>query len=249
MTSKNKQALIIFIDDENRGKVERQFEGALGQEQQRRLYRAFVEDTIANCLTLSDIYLRVHCTKGQTAKIVKEVVKELADSISAGQSKTYKSTRFAVVESTGRSMGKRLSNAFKSTFDDGFNRVALIGCVTPTLQTNVIKSALNMIASKDLVIGPTHEGSYYLIAASRYLPEIFENVEWSDDSHLYSQMVKASRENGYNWDEMDLWYDLRHPEDLEFLVTDINHFRLVGDEQTASKTEAMLGEILKNLPG
>ncbi len=248
MTSKTKRALIIFIDDENREKVQRQFEGALGQDQQRRLYRAFVEDTIANCLTLADVYLKVHCTKGQTSKIVKEVVKGLAETINPGQTKTYKSNRFSVVESTGKTMGKRLSNAVKSAFDEGFGRVALIGCVTPTLQTNVIENAFNVIASRDLVIGPTHEGSYYLIASSNYVPELFENVDWSNDTRVYSQMVKAFEENDYDWNEMDLWYDLRHPEDLEFLVTDINHFRLVGDEATASRTEAMLEEILKNLP-
>jgi hypothetical protein len=80
-----------------------------------------------------------------------------------------------------------------------------------------------------------------------YYPEWFEKIDWADDTKSYSQMTTVSDENGYNWKEMELWYDLRQPEDLEFLVRDINHFRLVGDERSAVRTEQVLGEILKQL--
>jgi len=243
------QALTIFIDDENREKVQRQFEGALGQEQQKRLYRAFVEDTILNCLKLPSVTVRVCCTKGSTAKLVNDVVAKLEDSLVPNQKRLLRSSSFGVFESSGGTMRKRLAGCFRSAFEAGHSSVALIGCVTPTLSKQVILNAFDLMKKLDLVIGPTHEGSYYLLAMSRHIPELLDEANWEAGGQVYSQLVKVCRNRSFTWQELDLWYDLRNPEDLEFLVTDINHFRLVGDEDSAARTESVLEEILKDLPG
>jgi glycosyltransferase A (GT-A) superfamily protein (DUF2064 family) len=250
MTNKrNGQALIIFLEDRNRDKVQRQFENSLTREQMSQLYRAFLEDTIDNCLMLVDVDIRISYPSGPTGEIVEEVVANLRKSLVGRPLKLIKSNQFQAVESSGESVGDRMSSVIRGAFDQGFTKVVLIGCVTPTLSRKSIADAFKRISKYDLVIGPTLEGSFYLLAMSRCVPELFKRVDWADDTAAYSQMKQASEENGYNWDEMDLWYDLRQPEDLEFLVRDINHFRLVGDERSAVRTEQVLGDILKNLPG
>jgi glycosyltransferase A (GT-A) superfamily protein (DUF2064 family) len=247
--SKDLQALIVFLEDRNRDRVQRQFENSLTGDQMGRLYRAFLEDTINNCLGLRDVGISVSYPAGPTRDIVHEVVAGMKKSLTGRHLKLIRSNRFRVLESTGDSVGDRMSNALQDAFKEGCSKVVLIGCVTPTLSRKTILDAFKRISKFDLVIGPTLEGSYYLLAMRRYIAELFGKVDWEDDTAAYSQLVAASRENGYHWDEMDLWYDLRQPEDLEFLVRDINHFRLVGDEKSAVRTEQVLGEILKNLPG
>jgi len=246
--SKKNNALIIFIDDDNREQVQRQFEGSLGQDQQKILYRAFVEDTIANCLNLHNVSIRVCCTKGATTRLVNDVVSSIESSLNPEQKRNLKSSNFRVLESSGNSIGKRVARCFRAAFEDGHPAVALIGCVTPTLDQQVILNAFNLMSKMDLVIGPTHEGSYYLLAMSRHIPELLDEAKWDGGGEIYSQLVAICRNHSFTWQELDLWYDLRNPEDLEFLVTDINHFRLVGDEESASRTERVLGEILKDLP-
>jgi glycosyltransferase A (GT-A) superfamily protein (DUF2064 family) len=245
---KNSQALIIFLEDQNRDKVQRQFEGSLTDEQMGQLYRAFLEDTINNCLSLSDVEIRINYPAGITGDIVSKIVSDLKKSLAGKPLKLISSNRFRVVESRGESVGERMCNAFRNVFDEGFDKVVMIGCVTPTLSRKIVMDAFKKISKLDLVIGPTLEGSYYLLAMSRPISELFDEVDWADDTAVYGQMAAASNENGYNWEEMDLWYDLRQPEDLEFLVRDINQFRLVGDERSAVRTEQVLGDILKNLP-
>ena len=245
---KNDQALIIFLEDRNRDKVQRQFENSLTSEQMGQLYRAFLEDTIDNCLMLTDVEIRLNYPAGPTGDIVDEVVANLRKTLEGKPLKLIKSSQFRVVESSGTSVGDRMSKVIRDMFDQGFSKVVLIGCVTPTLSRKAIMDAFKRISKYDLVIGPTLEGSYYLLAMSKCVPELFDKVDWTDDTAAYSQLAKASKENGYNWDEMNLWYDLRQPEDLEFLVRDINQFRLVGDERSAVRTEQILGDILKNLP-
>lgn len=245
---KNSQALIIFLEDQNRNKVQRQFEASLTSEQMSQLYRAFLEDTINNCLGLNDVEIRINHPPGPTGDIVGEIVTDLKKNLNGKPLKLINSNRFRVVESSGECVGERMSNAFKGVFDEGFKGVVMIGCVTPTLSRKIVMNAFKKIAKLDLVIGPTLEGSYYLLAMSRHILELFEAVDWGDDSAAYGQMTALSKERKYNWEEMDLWYDLRQPEDLEFLVRDINQFRLVGDERSAVRTEQILGDILKNLP-
>ena len=245
---KSTQALIIFLEDQNRDKVQRQFEASLTSEQRGQLYRAFLEDTINNCLGLNDIEIRINYPPGPTGDIVSEIVTDLKKNLNGKPLKLINSNRFRVVKSSGECVGERMSNAFKSVFDEGFKRVVMIGCVTPTLSRKIVMDAFKKIAKFDLLIGPTLEGSYYLLAMSRHISELFDTVDWADDSAAYGQMTAVSKEREYRWEEMDLWYDLRQPEDLEFLVRDINQFRLVGDERSAVRTERILGDILKNLP-
>ncbi len=245
---KNLQELIIFLEDRNRDRVQRQFEKSLTSDQMARLYRAFLEDTINNCLGLTDVEIRMCYPAGPTGEIVDDVMTSLKTNLTGRQLKLIKSGRFRILESTGENVGERMSNAFQEAFDEGCSKVVLIGCVTPTLSRKTIMDAFKRTSKFDLVVGPTLEGSYYLLAMSRYIAELFDKVDWENDTAAYSQLASASKENGYHWYEMDLWYDLRQPEDLEFLVRDINQFRLVGDEQSATRTERVLGDILNNLP-
>jgi glycosyltransferase A (GT-A) superfamily protein (DUF2064 family) len=245
---KNNQALVVFFDDQNRDRVESFLASNLTDEQKSGLYRAFIEDTITNCLDLGDIEIRIHYVPGRTGEIVNDIVGKLSESVTGKPLKMLQSDRFRMCESEGLSRGERISNAFKAAFGDGLAKVVLIGCVTPTLQKSTIMDAFARISEHDLVIGPTLEGNCYLLAMRRNIPDLLVGIDWSDDSTVYSQMTTVCRDRSIDWDEMDLWYDLRQPEDLEYLVRDINHFRLVGDEQSAMRTEQALEQILKNLP-
>jgi glycosyltransferase A (GT-A) superfamily protein (DUF2064 family) len=40
--------------------------------------------------------------------------------------------------------------------------------------------AISVSAEWDVLLGPTFDGGYYLIAMSRSLPEVFEGVEWRE---------------------------------------------------------------------
>ena len=43
---------------------------------------------------------------------------------------------------------------------------------------------------------------------------------------------------------MEIWYAVEHSEDLEYLIRDINQFRLEGNEAAARETEKVLQRIL-----
>jgi glycosyltransferase A (GT-A) superfamily protein (DUF2064 family) len=128
----------------------------------------------------------------------------------------------------------------------GYDRVLFIGSRTPTLTGDRIADALKILEHKDIVIGPTVEGRYYLIGfANRYLIPLAQFDWWAPN--IYSLVASHIDRQGLSWEETDVWYAVEHPEDVEYLVRDINQYRLTGDEDTARETEKALERILNRM--
>ncbi len=248
-TRKTKRALVIFFEDRNRSRVHDMLTNNLTDGQKSELYSAFLEDTIVNCIGLDNICIRISYIPGPTGKIVKGIIDKLKKNATGKELKALTPDCFKLVESVGDTVGERINNAAKAVFDEGYEQVVMIGCVTPTLPRSTISDAFRQAMKSDIVIGPTLEGSYYLFAMNKELPELFDKVDWSEDTTVYSQVARICSEDGIKAIEMDLWYDLRQPGDLEFLVRDINQYRMTGDEKSAICTEKVLEGILKDLPG
>ena len=111
----------------------------------------------------------------------------------------------------------------------------------------MLENAYKVLKKKDVVFGPTLEGSYYLLGMRKLVPEVMRLVDWSNTDNIYCHMVEIARDVQLNWEELELWYDLRQPGDLEFLVRDINAYRIIGDETSAKATEAVLESVLQKL--
>jgi glycosyltransferase A (GT-A) superfamily protein (DUF2064 family) len=245
---KTRPALIILLEDTNRDKIHSRLTDNLSESEKNRLYTAFLEDTIYTCLNLSNTILKVNYPSDEAKQIVENSIECLSQKLSPKQKKMLNGGNFKTFMSKGESQGERLKDAFEHAFKKGFSPVVLIGCVTPTLSKKALQNAFKQLRKTDVVFGPTLEGSYYLIGLSSMRSEVFEQIDWMDEEAVYSQMVNIVSESSLKWRELDLWYDLRQPEDFEFLIRDINFFRQVGDENSASSTEEVLDEILKKMP-
>ncbi|HDS01594.1 MAG TPA: DUF2064 domain-containing protein [candidate division Zixibacteria bacterium] len=245
---KKQQALIIFLEDSNRDIIHSKLTDYLSQDEKNKLYSAFLEDTIYTCLNLKDVLLKINYPSEAARCIINKSIQGLEKRLPPKLIKTLKASGVEAEMIKGKSQGERLKHAFEQTFTNGHSPVLLIGCVTPTLSKKVLQDAYRKLKRSDVVFGPTLEGSYYLVGLNRLENDVFENVEWAGDKPVYSQMVGAVSGGTLNWQELELWYDLRQPEDFEFLIRDINFFRQIGDENSASKTEEVLNEILKKMP-
>jgi glycosyltransferase A (GT-A) superfamily protein (DUF2064 family) len=78
-------------------------------------------------------------------------------------------------------------------------------------------------------------------------PQLFEAIDWSDNEHIYARMVELATSNGLDWEELEIWYNLRQPGDIEFLARDINAFRMAGDEKSAKHTEKVLEALINRI--
>ncbi|MBI2070696.1 MAG: TIGR04282 family arsenosugar biosynthesis glycosyltransferase [Elusimicrobia bacterium] len=79
----------------------------------------------------------------------------------------------------GSDLGERLSHAAQHAFSSGASKVVIIGSDSPRLSADHLTHAFELLDRHDIVLGPAHDGGYYLIGLCRPVPEVFENIPWS----------------------------------------------------------------------
>lgn len=89
---------------------------------------------------------------------------------------------FEKKQQVGESLGERMANAFRESFDAGFKRIVIIGSDTFDLSPALIHEAFQKLMKHDTVIGPAKDGGYYLLGMNTYLPALFLDKKWSTDS-------------------------------------------------------------------
>ena len=88
-----------------------------------------------------------------------------------------------------------MSNAFHEVFAMGYARAVVIGSDIPGLPPEFIKSAFNRLNEHDIVMGPSADGGYYLVAfnAAAFEESVFEGIQWSTPRVLAETLEKADR--------------------------------------------------------
>ncbi len=92
----------------------------------------------------------------------------------------------------GESFGERYANAFQQLFDQGYTKVVSIGNDAPDLTVEKLRSAIDEIQNKDLVVGPSADGGVYLLGMSRSLfdTESFLALPWLQAS-LFDTLMQS----------------------------------------------------------
>ena len=89
---------------------------------------------------------------------------------------------YLYIPQIGMDLGERLCNGFKDGFNLGFTHLLVIGSDSPDLDQTYIFDAFHHLASHDVVIGPSSDGGYYLLAlkTDSFLPQFFDSIHWRD---------------------------------------------------------------------
>lgn len=94
--------------------------------------------------------------------------------------------------SSGLAAGQR--EAIQRLLERGPGSVVLIGSDIPALQPREIVRAFELIEQgcADVVIGPAHDGGYYLIAVRNDYPGLYEGITWSTSNVLKQTLERAA---------------------------------------------------------
>ncbi len=78
--------------------------------------------------------------------------------------------------------------------------VIIIGSDIPNISRNDIYEAFSELGQKDIVLGPAHDGGFWLIgqARRRPLPAIFRNVRWSSQYTLNDTLANLDHRHTYS---------------------------------------------------
>lgn len=200
--------LLLFTKPARPGKVKTRLIPELGAERAAALHEALVDDLLER-LAGGRFHLRV------------------AWALEPGEPLPG---RFAdEVRQQGEGLGERLLTALAAAAAQ-HGWVAAIGSDHPELDAARVEEAFERLAAgAEVVLGPSEDGGYYLIAlvARAVAPELFRGVPWSTSGVLAATRERCRR-LGLRCELLAEGWDVDRPEDLDRLAREIEAGRLEG---------------------
>lgn len=116
----------------------------------------------------------------------------------------------------GEDLGERMKNAFVDTFRNEYKSVIILGSDIPDLPAEIIREGFQALRVKDCVIGPAHDGGYYLLGfnVDTFRPEVFAEMEWSTDM-VYEQTLDILQSKPYDVHILPVQRDIDALDDLK----------------------------------
>jgi rSAM/selenodomain-associated transferase 1 len=138
-------------------------------------------------------------------------------------------------------LGTRMCEFFRGEFEEGATRVVLIGSDSPTLDPTIVITAFLCLEGRDVVLGPSTDGGYYLVGARDSVPPIFEGVSWSGASVL-GQTIDRLRDTALSLAVLPPWYDVDTPDDWRMLAGHVRALRRAGLNPGLPRLEALIDD-------
>jgi len=120
------------------------------------LYRCLLDDTIALAQSLDHTDIAIMCP----ASDVHDLARVVGDTV-------------AIVAQSGDGLAAGLTSVFANFALAGHTRIIAFNSDSPHLPAPVLQGAFQALARCDVVVGPTHDGGYYLVGAKASHPGLF----------------------------------------------------------------------------
>ena len=185
------------------GHVKTRLAGSLGADNSAAIYRRMVETVLHRLGRVGGDHLLAYTPADRS-----------------GQFEAILPTGWRMEPQSGSDLGSRMGGYFFRRFAEGYERVLLLGTDSPDLPLAHIRTALDSLATHDVVLGPTEDGGYYLVGASRRVPPIFGPLPWGTPD-LWRATVAALGSTDLAFQALDAWYDVDQEADYHRLVTRI----------------------------
>lgn len=113
-------------------------------------------------------------------------------------------------------LGNRMGDLFRLGFEQGFKNVLLAGTDTPDLVQGHYAEAFSRAAPGRVVVGPSEDGGFYLLALSAPSPDLiplFSGIPWGQEETRESLRLRVAG-FGLEWVEIELLSDVDTLADL-----------------------------------
>lgn len=182
------EALLIFLKNNEQGKVKTRLAKTLGDEKALEIYKKLKAYTFA--------------IANKT-----EADKQLWFSNFLPDKASIPLNHFQMKIQKGKSLGERMKRGFKQAFEEGYKKVVIIGSDCAQLQEEHLQKAYAALDSTDVVIGPARDGGYYLLGMRAYLPTLFDDIDWSSE-RVFRQTVAKIEQGGNTYNTLETVNDV-----------------------------------------
>ena len=160
------------------------------------LYRCLLDDTMTLARSVGNVEVAIMCP----ASDVDDLTRLAGDSV-------------RVVAQTGEGLAAGLTSVFAHFAAMGQQRIIAFNSDSPHLPASVLQRAFEALATSDVVIGPTHDGGYYLVGAKATHPGLF-NGDGMGTSSALETLLGRVRAQGLSVQLADPFYDIDVASDL-----------------------------------
>lgn len=127
--------------------------------------------------------------------------------------RSWTGDRFQYELQEGKDRGERLRHAFATTLSRRVDKAVIVGTDIPDLTAGLIDEALHLLDAYDVVIGPDHNGGYYLLGLKALYEELFQNVPWGT-SRVYGYTLRKIKTLNLSLAFLPVLIDVNTEDDL-----------------------------------
>src|SRR6476469_5527701 len=149
------RVLVIMAKAPRPGAVKTRLVPSLSPDAVTAFYRCLLEDTLALARSLNDVEVAIMCPHSDVNQLAQLAGREVN-----------------VVPQKGEGLAAGLTSVF-AHFADHHHRIIAFNSDSPHLPPSVLEEAFEALAAHDVVVGPTHDGGYYLVGAKGSHPTLF----------------------------------------------------------------------------
>jgi len=221
-SSPSNRTLVVMAKAPKPGMVKTRLTESLPSSAVTALYRCLLEDTVALAKSLDNVGVAVMCPEpdqDQLAQLLGNTVH--------------------VVAQKGEGLAAGLTSVFRHFTAAGRHQVIAFNSDSPHLAPTVLDSAFEILTTHDVVVGPTHDGGYYLVGAKAAHPSLFEGDGMGTGSAL-DRLLARTKALELSTGFTEPFYDIDVGSDLTRLAVEL---RLTPSR--APRTAAWLNELAR----
>ena len=194
--------LVIMAKAPTPGLVKTRLTSRLPVQAVTAFYRCLLDDTLALARSLGSVQIAIMCPESD--------VNELTELAGHG---------VRVVAQQGEGLAAGLTSVFAHFTKDHPRRVIAFNSDSPHLPRSVLEGAFETLAARDVVVGPTHDGGYYLVGAKTAHP-LFVGDGMGTSSAL-ERLLSRAGVLGLSVGFADPFYDIDVADDLTRLAAEL----------------------------
>jgi hypothetical protein len=197
------RTLVIMAKAPKTGMVKTRLTVSLPSAAVTALYRCLLEDTLALATSLTNVEVAVMCPDPDQ----DELARMFGSSVQ-------------VVAQKGEGLAAGLTSVFRHFTATGRQHVVAFNSDSPHLPPLVLESAFQTLATHDVVVGPTHDGGYYLVGANAAHPALFESDGMGTENAL-DRLLTRTKALKLSTGFTEPFYDIDIASDLILLAREL----------------------------
>lgn len=197
------RVLVIMAKAPRPGAVKTRLTTGLSPEAVTDFYCCLLYDTLALARSLGDVEVAIMCPDTDVSELSR---------LAGNDAK--------VVAQKGEGLAAGLTSVFAHFAGDRPRRTIAFNSDSPHLPVSVLEAAFETVAAHDLVVGPTHDGGYYLVGAKSCHPTLFAGDGMGTSSALERLLARA-RTLELSVGLAETFYDVDVAEDLTRLAAEL----------------------------